>query len=237
MNVAQPFKTLCRNILDIVFPVYCVICGKENQFLCPTCKTGLPKLEHQRCIVCEKPSPFGKTHPMCLTKNAADGLVCALPYPEKIKRLIAVFKYKFISDLGASLAEAIFAEIINQNLRQYLRDFIVIPVPLHKRRFAWRGFNQAQLLSQDLAGKLGLALDQNLVLRVKNTKPQVDLNREQRKANISDAFALRPDSLVTDKKFLLIDDVVTSGSTMNEIAKLLKKNKAAEVWAAAVAHG
>ena len=118
-----------------------------------------------------------------------------------------------------------------------MRDFIVIPVPLHKRRFAWRGFNQAQLLSQDLAGKLGLALDQNLVLRVKNTKPQVDLNREQRKANISDAFALRPDSLVTDKKFLLIDDVVTSGSTMNEIAKLLKKNKAAEVWAAAVAHG
>ncbi|MBI4363573.1 MAG: ComF family protein [Candidatus Doudnabacteria bacterium] len=238
MSLIQKAKTLGRFAIDLVFPVSCVICGKEDQFLCPECQNRLPRLEHQKCIVCQKSAPFGKTHPACSTRNTADGLICALPYSHpKIENLIRVFKYKFISDLSNSLAEIILKEIKNQNLEEYVQGFIVVPVPLHKRRFAWRGFNQAQLLSYRIAHGLILQVDNHVVLRTKNTKPQTKLTREGRKANITDAFALNPDSMIAGKKFLLIDDVVTSGATMNEIAKLLKQNKAIEVWACAVAHG
>ncbi|MBI3952397.1 MAG: ComF family protein [Candidatus Doudnabacteria bacterium] len=238
LKVNSFLKTLGQSTIDLVFPISCVVCGKEGFFLCQNCLEKLPKVPHQKCIVCQLPSAFGKTHPDCTTRNTVDGLVCALPYSNQdVDNLIGIFKYKFVSDLAESLGRIISDEIVSLNLSDYFSEFTIIPIPLHKNRFAWRGFNQAQLLSKIVADRLNLPIDENLVSRAKNTKPQIKLTRDERKRNLENAFAIKTSEAAAGKKFLLVDDVVTSGATMNEIAKLLKKNKALEVWAIAVAHG
>src|SRR3989344_7225576 len=123
----------------------------------------------------------------------------------------------------------------NQGLAEYFSDFVLVPVPLHRKRHNWRGFNQAELLSGALSVSLNIPLNKTLVSRRKATKPQVKLSALERKRNVENAFALSGNP--ANKKIILVDDVITSGSTLNELAKLLKKHKASEVWALTVAHG
>jgi competence protein ComFC len=226
------FKKVKDSILDLIFPVLCSGCSKEGSYLCESCSKKISKFERQRCLVCQQPSPFGKTHSEC-AKNKIDGIISALPYSDPIvKNLIANFKYKFV-DLSGLLSDFMVTEVKNHELENFLNEFILVPVPLHKKRLAWRGFNQSSLLATHLSDKLGIKLDQKLITRTRNTQPQIELKYEQRKNNTRNAFALN--GTVKHKKFLIIDDVVTTGATINEIAKLLKKNKAIEVWALTVA--
>ena len=239
MNLINSFKTLGLWFLDLLFPISCLVCGADGKFACDNCLIGLPKLQQQQCLVCQTPSPFGKTHLNCVSKNTVDGSIAALPYKNpQIHKIIETFKYNFISDLALPLSQMIVGEIAKQNLSDYFQDFTVVPVPLHPRRFNWRGFNQAELLSAQLAENLKLKVDSKLVTRQKFTKPQVKLDAAQRRQNMDNAFVINPDAAVgAGKKILLVDDVVTSGSTANELAKLFKRNHAAEVWLLTAAHG
>lgn len=224
------------NVLDLIFPIYCLVCGKDGVFLCADCTPTLTRLEKQKCIKCAEPSPFGKTHPECVSRNVLDGCISSLDYRDSKNRdAIRIFKYKFISDLSVNLAKLMADELYKQNLVEYFADFDIVPVPLHKRRLDWRGFNQAKLLAQGLSAEFGMNIDSEAVMRTKYTKPQVELKKEARKQNVTNAFAINKN--VEGRKFLLIDDLITTGSTLNEIAKLLKQNKASEVWALTLAHG
>jgi competence protein ComFC len=236
MHIRQNFKRLGGAFLDLVFPVSCLVCWREGSYLCETCQIKLPRLTNQQCLVCQKPSPFGKTHPDCVTKNSVDGAIAALTHKDpKVQEIIRAFKYNFVSSLSAPLAELIVQTINQQGLQNYFQNFIIVPVPLHNRRFNWRGFNQAALLSKSLSDNLGIIMDNNLIKRIKFTQPQVRLNAQDRKKNLENAFELSGDPV--SKKILLVDDVVTSGSTANELAKLLKKAYASEVWIATAVHG
>lgn len=227
-------KTLGSHAVDLVFPIYCLLCEKEGEYLCASCALKIEPLKIQYCISCHKPTPFGKTHPGCITKNVLDGIVSALPYSNHdVKDLIKIFKYKFISSLGKNLSLQLTKTINEQGLKPYFEEFMVVPVPLHYRRFSWRGFNQSLILAENLSKELNLSLDNEIIKRQKHTKPQTTLKGEERKINIQDAFMVT--APVIGKKFLIVDDVVTTGSTLNEIAKLLKKEKASEVWAVTLA--
>jgi competence protein ComFC len=235
MKIVESIKTLGRFAADLVFPISCVVCGRGDKFLCVDCQSKLTRLDRQLCIVCKKPAPYGKTHPQCVTRNTLDGIISALAYTDpRTKKIIQTFKYKFIYDLAPPLAEMIVQAIANVGIAGYFEDFIIIPVPLHKRRLSWRGFNQAELLAEALGKNLNIPVDKDLVVRSKFTTPQTELKAEQRKTNIENAFEIKKSST---GKYLLVDDVVTTGSTLNEIAKLLKKNGAAEIWATTIAHG
>jgi competence protein ComFC len=237
MSLKQKLKTLGSNIFDLIFPISCVNCGQEGSFLCHKCLPKLERLPNQWCIVCHKPSPFGKTHGNCVSKNTVDGSVSSLSYKNsEVKRVIEIFKYKFIEELSESLADRVASEIKAQNLLEYFSEFVIVPVPLHKRRLNYRGFNQSELLTNSLSKKLSLDTNKNLIHRIKNTKPQTKLSKEERKKNLADAFSINTQSSSAGK-FLLVDDVVTTGSTINEMAKVLKKTGASEVWAVSVAHG
>ncbi len=236
MNVIKNLQRLGQEFLDLVFPVSCLVCGVDKIFLCETCLDNLARLDQQLCLVCEKPSPFGKTHPDCVSRNTVDGILSALPYRDRhVKKIIETFKYNFVSDLKVPLGRIMLETIRKENLTEYFHEFTIIPVPLHTRRYNWRGFNQAQLLAEELSSILRIPVNNETVTRFKFTKPQTKLTHDQRKSNVQNAFALN--GLVADKKFLLIDDVVTTGSTLNEIAKMLKSAQAAEVWAITAAHG
>lgn len=226
------FKTTYTQILDVVFPINCLVCGKEGRFLCMGCGIKLPKLDFQKCLACKKPSPFGRTHPDCQTKLGLDGIISALPYSDlRIKKLIEMFKYKFVSDLSVPLSELVIESIANQALQNYLGQFELVPVPLHNRRFRWRGFNQSELLANGLAQILNAPINPNVIERKKFTKPQVGLNLAERQENIKGAFVARPN----DGKYIVVDDVVTSGSTIKEITQTLKRSGATEVWALTLA--
>lgn len=235
MNLFSSLKTIANWTLDLIFPIACIYCGKDGLFLCSDCQGKLERLENQFCLVCKKHAPFGKTHPACASRNKLDGIVSALPYANpQTKKLISTFKYEFIFDLAKPLSQIIIEACNNQELGNYFSDFTIIPVPLHRKRRNWRGFNQAELLAQSLGSNLQIPLDTNLVQRSKFTKPQVNLSAEERQQNIADAFKIKNPVY---GKYLLVDDVVTTGSTLNEIAKLLKKSGAQEVWAVTIAHG
>jgi len=140
-----------------------------------------------------------------------------------------------VSDLAKPLSQFIVEAIQTQGLHDYFKNFVIVPVPLHARRLNWRGFNQSELLSEVLAQKLGIQIKKELVKRHKFTQPQVRLNLEDRKRNVTNAFELTHE--VLGQKILLVDDVVTSGSTANELAKLFKRAHASEVWIVSAAHG
>ncbi len=236
MEIKTNLKKIGGFFADLVFPIECLVCGKSGSYLCDTCKDKLPKMEWQQCLVCQKPSPFGKTHTECVTRNSVDGALSALPHKNKnVYEIIKTFKYDFVSSLSTPLASLIVQTIKDQGLENYFQDFIIIPVPLHNRRYNWRGFNQALLLSLALAKNLGTKVDEHLVIRKKYTQPQVKLSAYERKQNMENAFELVGDA--TNKKIILVDDVITSGSTANELAKLLKQAKALEVWVVSAAHG
>lgn len=236
MNIGLQFKKLGQEFLDLVFPIYCLVCGRDGKYVCDDCKYKLPRLDKQQCLVCQSPSPYGKTHPECVTRNSVDGALSALTHKDKyVQKIIHVFKYNFVSDLANPLSELIAATIKNQGLEDYFNDFVIVPVPLHARRFNWRGFNQAALLAKSMGKQLGLKIDESVVSRQKFTQPQVKLNADERKKNLEGAFNLTGDP--TNKKILLVDDVVTSGSTANELAKLLKRAHASEIWVVTAAHG
>lgn len=236
MNFLEGMLNLGADLLGLVFPIACLSCGKEDTYLCNLCLAKLPRLEHQICIRCQKPSPFGKTHPDCVNRNFPDGSISSLQYKNRIvHNVIGTFKYNFISDLSSPLTKLVVEAIQNHGLEDFFKNFVIIPVPLHLKRHNWRGFNQAELLGQSLAGALNLALDTSVVVRTKATKPQVKLTAQERKLNVQKAFALK--GSFVPSKILLIDDVITSGSTINELTKLLKKSGAQEVWSITVAHG
>jgi len=133
-----------------------------------------------------------------------------------LKNAIHVFKYKFVKDLAKPLAKLLEQKI------NFDYDFIV-PVPLHSKRLRWRGFNQAELLAKQINQSKTI----NALAKTKNTKPQIMLSQDQRKQNIKNSFKCICD--LTNKKILLIDDVQTTGSTLEECKKALLQAGAKQV--------
>jgi competence protein ComFC len=235
MKTISNLKKLTTFFADLIFPISCLVCGTDGTFLCPNCQDQLARIDNQLCIVCKKAAPFGKTHIDCVSKNTLDGIVSGLKYANpQVKKVVGTFKYEFISDLATPLAKILVESCKNLELGNYFETFTIIPVPLHKKRLNWRGFNQAELLGKALADEMNIPLDSSLISRDKFTKPQIDLSAEDRKKNISNAFGMESEA---SGKYLIVDDVVTTGSTLNEIAKLLKRQGASEVWAITLAHG
>jgi ComF family protein len=208
-------------LLDLFFPKFCFGCQKEGSYLCQDC---LSVLEISSC------------HQKYSTKNLAD-LYFALPYQNPlVKKLIQKFKYKpFIKELAENLASLIITHLQLLDNKPNFTNFILIPIPLNEKRLKWRGFNQAEEISKELSKFLKLPLISNCLVRVKNSYPQVELTAEARKENVKDTFFCQNKEEIFGKKILLVDDVYTTGATMEEAARVLKKSGAKEVLGIVVA--
>ena len=222
--------------LDLIFPKKCVGCGRAGAYFCSQC-LNLVSLKPERiCPACLKPSIGGFTHPRCQTPYSLDGLTSIFAYKGVVKRAITKLKYKFISDLAQDLVELFLSSCgEDKAFRNLCRQgkVILIPVPLHPSRKRWRGFNQAELLGKMIASSLDLKFLPDALKRVRKTKPQVGLDKEKRKENIRGAFELNPNHqllTINHLPLIIFDDVWTSGETLKEAAKVLKRNKAEKVW-------
>lgn len=222
--------------LDTILPVRCAACKQESkEAICESCLKKFPLQLEQRCIACAKPSPFGLTHDSCKTRSTADRLLCAYSYRHKgLAESIIVGKYKFIPDVFSLLGKHM-ARVLAEELSILDPDSVLCtPLPLHTRRHRWRGFNQAAVLCKEIAMHVR-APRAELLVRTKYTKTQKNLGQTDRKANVQDCFALVNGAEAKDKTIVLIDDVTTTGSTLLEAAKVLKRNGANTVWCLALA--
>ncbi|MFA6304470.1 MAG: ComF family protein [Patescibacteria group bacterium] len=216
-------------ILALIFPVECLGCNEEDTYLCTDC---LAKIK-----IYDQPPTF--EHPL----NHLNGIIYAADYHQKLlQKTIHNFKFRFIQELAISLAKILAGFWENYKAVQthncaslHIANTLIIPVPLNKKRLLERGFNQAELIAKIFAERFNYPLLTNIVIRSKNTPHQVGLNKKQRTNNIANAFQILDASTIQNCIIILIDDVVTTGSTMEEIAKILKENGALEVWGLTIA--
>ena len=183
------------NLLDFIFPKYCVNCKKFGDYLCVNCFSRLSFDTRNICVVCGKPSYNGLTHPRCIGKFVLNGSFTALVYNPISKKLIYQFKYKpnltgLKNFLGDLFYEALIQnEEFNKLLRQTENEIILVPIPLSKSKFKKRGYNQAEILAREHSKRFGFSVIDCLV-RKKDTKSQVGLNKEERRVNIKGVFEL-----------------------------------------------
>lgn len=232
-------------ILDTLFPISCLSCGKHGEWICEECLIRIPLKFEQVCPLCEKKiTPDGRVCFECRRKSSLDGLLTATSYKnETIPIAVHNYKYRFAESLHMSLGKILVKAFLNSQLP--LPD-LIIPVPLHKRRLRYRGFNQAELLASYLSVNLtpGLAIPtvNDLLIRQRYTSPQMKIkNYHQRKKNLENAFAInkkyicKSRQIIKDKRILLVDDIATTGATLFECAKVLKSAGAREVFALVIA--
>lgn len=251
LDKSQKIKTF---FLDLIFPKSCVICNKNNKFLCPNCFKEITINSIQVCPVCEKSiTDSGKICLNCKNKDLPiSQLIVATDYQKsEISKIIHYYKYNFVQELSTPLGKILLRSLIKNNCT--VPDFM-IPVPLHSHRLHWRGFNQSELLadylSENLLPGMKIPVLNDLILRIKNTQPQMKIKKyTDRQKNLENAFTLNKKitnsslpiskgeikrrfldfDYFRNKKFLIIDDVCTTGSTIFQCAKVIQKLNPASV--------
>lgn len=229
--------------LDILFPVFCVGCKREEKYICDECEVFLSE-SSLICPVCSGDSYTGKRHKKCSGKYGLDGLVSIWDYDGIIKNCISIFKYEDIYHMGEELLEKAFKVILKDEGRfsEFLafitkEESVITFVPESGRRNMGKthlsyssipssGIH-AKILAKNLA-KIVNKKERGLLLKKKETKKQVDLEKEERIINLKGAFIVKDENLPS--KVVLVDDVFTSGSTMKECTKTLKMAGVKEVW-------
>jgi ComF family protein len=204
-------------ILDLLFPKKCVGCGKEGTWFCSDC---IAKISYQELPYIRFEGPY------------LDGLIAAACFKNPLKEAIHAFKYDGVKELAESLSNLLIQHLKDDRLG-FVRQMkpLLIPVPLHKSKEIERGFNQSALLSEKLGHKLNLKIEKNFLVKTKKTPAQVKLKEDERRKNIKGAFAFIGErKAILGKTILLVDDVMTTGSTLNECAKVLKRAGAKKVW-------
>jgi competence protein ComFC len=227
-------------LLDLIFPKRCLGCGKTGGYFCSFCLNRVSLEPERICPVCQKPSIGGLTHPGCQSPQSIDGLTSIFAYQGVVKKAITKLKYKFVSDIARDLVELFLSFCGEDRVFSHFcqqEKVCLLSIPLHPSRKRWRGFNQAELLGKMIASNLGVKFLPEVLKRVKKTKPQVKLNKEERRKNIRGAFELNSNhrSLITNHSLILFDDVWTSGETLKEATKVLKRNGAKRVWGLTIA--
>ncbi len=221
--------TIIPYLLDILFPKKCVGCGKMGKYVCSECEVGLWE-EEQICPVCARNSRYGLPHKYCHEPYSLDGLMCLWAYDGMARKLISRAKYKGRFDLLKFFILNFKFEINIPMFKfnEFLKEKpVVVPVPLHPKRLRERGFNQAEIFAKAFAVRHSLAFNSHLLQRVKDTGHQVGRTREERLKAVEGAFCITP---LKNTSVLLVDDVWTTGATMNECCKTLKKAGVKKVW-------
>lgn len=234
-------SSLAKTFTDLFFPLHCFGCGQEGAIACRACLAAIPETEYQECPVCRRPyQKNGAVCRNCRKATAIDGLFVARPYRHRLlRRLVFALKYRFIDAATEPLVSLLAESIIHHPLS--LPD-LVIPVPLHSRRLRFRGFNQAEVLAEKLMKQLlpgePIPVRADLLQRTRFTKPQMKTNsKSERLANLSDAFAVPIEVAgpLVGQYVWLIDDVATTGTTLDECARALKNAGAKSVWGIVIA--
>lgn len=234
-------RQLFTMLLDVVLPPLCHLCRSfipdaGELHICLNCQKKLPLVVSPLCPLCGIPyRGAGDDHRCgsCLT-NPPHFDIARAPflYEGPLRDMIHSFKYNRLTHLRKPLS-LLALKAADDFMKHGPR--LVVPVPLHHSRLRERGFNQAVLIGQTLSRHLSLPMQPDTLTRTRQTEPQIELSAAERRLNVKGAFSVGKPELVAGKRVLLVDDVMTTGSTMDECARELKKAGAEMVIAATIA--
>ncbi len=193
-----------KGFLGFLFPQKCLGCARPNVILCDKCLALFPD------------PPFEKTKAILAATSYHD---------EVVKKAIRFLKYHGIKILAEPLAKLMLKRMDKTIIQTAKKpeETIIIPIPLSKKRHRQRGYNQTELIGQFLSDKLSIKMENNVLYKIKDTGSQVEIkDRDKRLQNIIGAFAVKNPEIIKDKKIILIDDISTTGATLNEAKKVLK---------------
>ena len=228
---ATPILNYCAQIAQRALPGLCLLCGAgaAHANLCAPCRKDLPYLPADRCRRCAAPSFAGAQCGACLRQPPLfDHALASCAYAYPLDRLVQSFKYAGNLAAAPLLADLVLAAVAGAPLPD-----LIIPMPLSAERLRERGFNQALEMARPVAATLGIRLSVDACLRVQHAPPQSALALDERAKNIAGAFVCLED--VAGRSVAVVDDVLTTGATMSEIARVLRKRGASRVvgWVAA----
>ncbi len=231
-RAASAAPSIPNQLLDLLFPARCAGCGQVGEPFCPTCRSQVQPVPQPVCVRCGRPTPAaGRCQTCAAGQFHVSAIRAAAIYADPLAQAIHRFKYEGRPELHTPLGELLAGYWRGRSVTVDL----VVAVPLHDKRLAERGFNQSELLATVLCRQVGLPLLRPGVLcRTRDTQQQMLLGPVERRANVQDAFAWHGPPL-DGCKALLIDDVATTGSTLEACAQALLAGGAGKVWALTVA--
>jgi competence protein ComFC len=222
------FRHAAEFAIDLVYPKFCAGCTRRGAWLCDACATALPCFSTPWCDRCGVPGTYSRCKCSSTPENL-EQVRSVGPFDGWLRGAVVQFKYHGEWARAAHLGEPLAAAVAHMQ-----RVDALIPVPLHSSRLRQRGFNQSLLLAQQAGGLLGVEVKEALV-RTRQTDAQINLGAEQRIANVAGAFAVQPHIRLADLSIVLIDDVITTGSTLSACAEALINAGVSSVKAASLA--
>lgn len=237
--MVKALKKIWRQLLSVFYPTRCPVCdgivGEADESICLGCLIKLKYLEPPWCMHCGKKVPVGEELcPQCRERHQSFTRGRVLYEYDSVALSIYRFKYGNRREYGRFFGEQL-AEYLGGYLREIAPDALV-PIPLHRARKAARGYNQAEVLAKVLGESLGIEVATGLLRRVKNTVPQKKLNYQERQNNLKKAFIISSNDVKLER-VVLIDDIYTTGTTINEAASVLREAGVKEVYFIALACG
>ncbi len=226
MNPSISLHQIKASFLDLLFPLQCLGCGTEGSLLCPSCCLSLPRIKQPLCQRCGTPLNEGNLCPACISHPLTiDGIRSLFLFGGTVRHAIHQLKYRHLKAMADPLGQ-----LLAEFLHSYpLPSEVLIPVPLHPKRLRERGYNQATLLAREVSKLNGLPVDERLLLRQRDTITQArTASSMERRSNVRDAFICRQG--LHGERILLIDDVCTTGATLDACAAALKAAGAGSVW-------
>lgn len=205
-----------EKISNLLYPPICGICEKiSKDTLCPKCNLELKKQAEVNILQKEEIEENIKK------EKYFEELMYIFKYEGQVRKLILDYKFNEKSYLYKTFVNFLLKnEKIFENIKKYDK---IIPVPISKKRNKERGYNQSMLIADEIANKTNLGLVNNCLIKTKNIIEQSKLNKEDRQQNIQGVYSLQNERLITNKKILLVDDIYTTGSTVNECCKILQQ--------------
>ena len=219
-----------KPIVDLIAPPLCLICEKPtDKVVCDTCRSKIDKtleIKENFCLKCGGVFD-GRVCPRCRdTKFVFEFNRSVYIYKKPVKDLIEDFKYRGIKRTSDFMAEKM-ANLIEKEFPQI--DFLV-PIPIHPTRRRERGFSQTEIIVEKLSQITGIPCDCSSLIRVKHTRVQANLSKDERKENLKGAFKLKNAEKFKGRSILLVDDVMTTGTTVNEAAKVFRRFRSIRVY-------
>ena len=230
-----------NGVLNVLFPATCVGCGREGKYLCVRCE-GFVGEAALVCPSCQQSSFRGERHHLCEAPYGLEGLAGIWEYEGLIRNLLYCVKYTGVTHATEEMARRAF-ETMRKDEKRFeafllflcSQDTRITYVPMYQKKERHKGFNHAKVFAHEIAKITGKKVLPTLEKR-KYTKPQIDLTKKERLYNVKDSFAPYDNlDLRSVEKIVLVDDVWTTGSTLLECCRVLKRAGAREVWGFSIA--
>ncbi len=239
LNLKETCLRCSDDILNLIYPRHCFVCGEAAPFreeLCPKCRGRLPYIRGKRCRMCGK--PIEETEVFCDdckrgTHSYREGFGLFL-YDDVMREAMVYLKYKKRQEYAHPMGELLYAGA--RDKLDAWRPHVLVPIPIHKKRRIERGYNQAELLARPISKRSGIPMRTDLLLRSHATRAMKQLNPTERRENLKAAFVC-PRPLKPTLRVLLLDDIYTTGATIDAACDTLKAAGACEVFFLSVCIG